>query len=204
MNLFGNPDERVPNLLIAGAALVMLGAACYDRFVPAPDARSVGAGRARSRNQIQQDIDTAKKSLAEAEGATRPRLWTGEIEAVTATLLSRLTSGAQARKVTLGAFRPQKPRTVDTLTELAFSVQVSGPYPAVLAFVRDLEKPGLRATARAVQVASADAASDAVTATVALVAYLAPSGPSDPANPRKKGAPTVASRRAEGGRDGQD
>lgn len=191
MNLFGNPDERVPNLMIAGAALVMLVAACYDRFAPAPDARTVAAGRVRSRNQIQQDIDNAKTSLAEAEAAVKPRVWTGEIESVTAAALSQLTTGAQARKITLTAFRPQKPRTVETLTEVSFSVQVSGPYLAVLDFVRSLEKPGGRMALRSLQSASADAATDAVTATIGLVAYVAPAE-------REAPKPRVADRRAGG------
>jgi hypothetical protein len=193
MKLMGNPTDRTANTLVIGSAMVMLATLCYALLVPPRSAKDVTAGRVRSRESVERDIATAKDAVRESETATRARLWNGDAESVVATLLDRWNRDARSLELQVTSFRPQKTRSVAGLTELPGTLQVSGPWPRVGQLLERLERPGARLVVRSVQIASADAASDAVTATVQFQAYLAK--PTAPA-----GADAKAKVVADGGR----
>jgi len=185
MKWMGDPADRTTNGLVVGSAIVMLATFCYAVFVPARSARDVAAGRQRSRATVEKDIETAKESVRDAETANQARVWTGDTETVTATLLDRWTRETKSMGLNLVSFRPQKTRIVAGLVELPVTVQVSGTWPRVASLLNRSDKPGARVVLRGVQIASADAASDAVTATLQFHVYL--SAPKKgPANSKAK------------------
>lgn len=170
---FKHRDEIAPSAMVLLSLLIMAGALAYMLLVPPPSVAGIARGRDRSRRAIDEEIARARARSKEAQAAAEKRLWTGDPDAVTAAVLARLTAEANQRALKLGAFRPQRQQALDELTELPFSVQIAGPYPAVRAFLATLDRPGTRLTARSIQIASSDSATDAVTATVGLSAYIA-------------------------------
>lgn len=172
MKWMGDPADRTANGLVVGSAVVMLATFCYAVFVPARSARDVAAGRQRSRATVEKDIETAKQSVRDAQNTNKNRVWTGDTESVTASLLDRWTREAKSLGLDVVSFRPQKTRAVAGLTELPVTVQVSGTWPRVASLLNRSDKPGARVVLRGVQIASADAASDAVTATLQFHVYL--------------------------------
>jgi hypothetical protein len=181
----GDPADRTANGLVIGSAVVMLATFCYAVFVPARSAKDVAAGRQRSRATVEKDIVTAKQSVRDADTAIRARVWNGDTESVTAALLDRWTREAKSLGLVMVSFRPQKTRTVAGLTELPVTLQISGNWPRVSALLDRADKPGSRAVVKGVQVASADAASDAVTATLQFHVYLNPTKTTSPVSKAK-------------------
>jgi Tfp pilus assembly protein PilO len=170
---FRNKDEILPSAIIALSLLILMATLAYMLLVPPPSAAGVAKGRERSKRQIQVEIDHAKAKSANAEAAYAASLWTGGPDAVLAGALTQLTTRTGRYRLQMAAFRPQKPKTLAGLTELPCSVQVSGPYPSVVAFLGSLDAKGTRIALRSAQVAAADAASGAVTATLGLSVYFA-------------------------------
>lgn len=179
-----NKDEALPNLLMILAILTLLGGLGYMLFVPRPTVAGLAAGKARSQRQIEGEIDKAKDSSREAKAAAAPRLWTGSPETITASVLAQLTTEANRRKVQVGAFRPQRVQPLVGITELPFSLQISGAYPAVREFIASLDAASGKIVLRSVQLASADAGSSAVTATLGVSVYK--DGVVETATPTKK------------------
>lgn len=169
---FKQRDEMLPSVLILLSVLILAATLIYMVAVPPPTAAGVVKGRTLSRMKVEEDIAKAKTRSAEIEQMIRPRLWRGNPEAVTASVLAEMTNQANRRALKLTAFRPQRVQTLEGMTELPFSVQVSGPYAAIRSVLSSLDAPGSRLAIRSIQVASADAASSAVTATIGVSAYI--------------------------------
>jgi Tfp pilus assembly protein PilO len=186
---FRNKDEILPSALIALSLLVLAATLAYMMLEPAPSAAGVAKGRERSKRQIQTEIDRAKAKTEKAQETYNDRLWTGNADTVVAQTLAQLTARAAHHRLQMAAFRPQKPKNLGSLTEMPCSVQVSGPYPAVVAFLGSLDAKGTRIALRSAQVAASDAATGAVTATVGLSVYYsdAASEPAPAAKTAKSG-----------------
>lgn len=176
---FKNREEALPSGLIVLSLLILLGSLLYMVLVPKPTTAGLATGRERSRKQLEEEIVKAKTRELEARKAFAPRLWAGNTETVTASVLADLTNKANKSKLQVGAFRPQKLQPLEGLTELPFSIQVAGPFPAVRAFVATLDVPNSRLALRSMQIASSDAGSSAVTATLGISAYMLSITPSD-------------------------
>lgn len=188
---FKNRDEALPSGLIVVSLLILLGSLLYMLIVPKPTTAGLVTGRERSRKQLEDEIVKAKTRDLEARKAFAPRLWAGNTETITASVLAELTTKANKGKLQMGAFRPQKQQMLEGLTELPFSLQVAGPFPAVRAFIATLDVPNSRLALRSVQFASSDAATSAVTATLGISAYMLsippPSEKEDSAKPTTGG-----------------
>jgi hypothetical protein len=165
-------NDAGQRFLILLSSAILACSLLYALFVPAPGAAGVASARVGSRRKIQEEIVSVRARTKRIEAAIQPRLWRGDAEIVTAIVLEQLTGEANRRKVKLSAFRPQRPQTLEGMTELPFSVHLSGPYPAVRAIMAALDAAGSRLALRSVQVASSDGASNAVTATLGLSAYI--------------------------------
>ena len=113
--------------------------------------------------------------------------WSGNPERVTAEVLAQLTRQASGGGLKMGAFRPQRVQLLDGAQELPYSVQVSGPFPAVRAFAASLDSSGGKLAVRSIQIAASDASSSTVTATITLSAYVT-SEPEKTNNSTTKGA----------------
>lgn len=170
---FKNPAEVGPSAVMLAAVVIMAGSLAVMLLVPKPTTEGLVKGKERTRKQLQEQADAARESGQAARIATVGRLWQGDADTVSAAILAQLTQEATVRKLKLSAFRPQRSQTLPELTELPFSVQVSGAYPAVHAFAATLDRPTSKLALRSLQLASSDAASDAVTATLGISAYVA-------------------------------
>ena len=184
---FKNRDEALPSALIVFSLVILAGTLFYMLLVPAPSAAGVAKGRQISHRKIQDEIDSARARVKELEAAARPRQWQGNADTVTAAVLGQLTAQANRRALKITAFRPQRAQVLEGIAELPFSVQISGPYPAVRDVVTSLDTPGSRLALRSVQVASSDAATSAVTATLGLSAYIASGETPSPAKGGSRG-----------------
>jgi hypothetical protein len=181
---FKNRDEIIPSVLILLSIVILTGSLLFMLLVPKPTTAGLANGRDRSRRQVRLETEKAKVRLKIAQAAVRPRLWSGTGDSVTGAVLALLAQQAQQRSLKIGAFRPQKQQALSGLTELPYSVQVSGPFLSVRAFLSALDTGSSRLALRSVQLASADGKTSQVTATVGLSAYVAAEpGPADKASP---------------------
>ncbi|GAB4459634.1 MAG: hypothetical protein OHK0029_22440 [Armatimonadaceae bacterium] len=189
---FKNREEVLPSTLIVLAILILALTLGYMLIVPPPNAAGVVKGRETSRRKIENEIETAKTRGAAAQQSVRPLLWEGSTEAITAGVLAKVTYEVNRQKLRMAAFRPQKPQTLENLTELSYSIQMAGPYKAVRDALAVLDSPSSKMALRSLQVASADGASSEVTATLNLSVYTAPAavvgrGGRDAADDAEKG-----------------
>lgn len=150
------------------------------------------ADQAKAKFQVERDklIDSA--TLARHESDTmaleaRKRVWEGDSEAVTSSIISMVTTEAESRQLRLAGVRSQRPQSLDSVTELPFSVQITGRYPSTVALLQWLDQPGHRVALKSVQLASSDGATDDVTCTVAFSAYL-PATAAPAVNTKKGGS----------------
>lgn len=168
---FKRRDDLVPSSMITAAILMLLGTLLYMLLVPVPSTAGLAKGRDLSRRTITKEIEMARSRADELEKTNRAYLWNESAESVTASVLGNITAQARRKSLKMTAFRPQRPQTLETLTELPFSVQLSGPYLAVREVVSALNTPQSKIALRSLQMASSDGASSAVTATLAFSAY---------------------------------
>lgn len=168
---FRSRDDILASVLTIVSILVLLGCLLVKLFVSPPTVEGMVKKRERTERTIEKEIAAHRAAAAAAAPVVAPRLWKGDSETITASVLAQLTHEANARQLKLGAFRPQRAVALEAVAEVPFSVQVSGPYPAVLAFASTLDAANSRLVLRSLQVASSDPASDAVTATLGVSAY---------------------------------
>ncbi len=170
MITFKTKEDVLPSTLILLSIAILIGALVF-LVLPKPSAAGIAKGRERSRQQIREEIERAKEREKQARAAALTRLWTGDAETVTASVLAQVTQRANESALQMGAFRPQRVQPLEGLTELPFSVQVSGPYPAVRKFLTSFDSANSRLALRSVQIAAADGKSSAVTATLGISAF---------------------------------
>jgi hypothetical protein len=193
---FKNRDEVVPSVLILLSIAILTGSLLFMLLVPKPTTAGLANGSDRSRRQVRAEAEKAKERSKVAEAAVRPRLWNGTSDSVTGAVLALLAQQAQHRSLKIGAFRPQKQQTLSGLTELPYSVQVSGPFLSVRAFLSALDSGTSKLALRSVQIASADGKTSLVTATVGLAAYVpgdsVPAGKASPNPPVTRRSSSVS------------
>ena len=170
---FKRPEDVVPSCLILLSIFILAGTLLYMLLVPKPSAAGSTALSARSRRRLNSDIVATKKGNREAEAAVRPRLWHSDPQSVTATALAQMTDLAGKHLVKLTAFRPARSQEFDSITELRFEAQLSGPYAGIHAVMAALDARGSKVVLRGVQIASSQEAGNGVTATLGLSAFVA-------------------------------
>ena len=184
---FKNPQEAGPSAVLLAALLILAGSLAVVLLVPTPTVVGKEKDKAATRKQIQDQIEATQMKGQQARAQAANRLWQGDPDTITAAVLARLTQEANGRKLKLSAFRPQRIQNLPELSELPFSVQVSGAYPSVHAFAATLDALGSKLALRSLQLASSDANSNAVTATLGISAFI-PALPSTSPTPTKGGA----------------
>jgi hypothetical protein len=85
--------------------------------------------------------------------------------------LERVSKSCALRQIKLSSFRPQRSFSENGLEGLGFIATIEGTYPAVTAFINDMESSDVKLAVNLVQLASADGSTDTVTANIGLVAY---------------------------------
>ena len=170
---FGRPEEVAPSILVILSILVLAGTLAYMLLVPKPSAAGSARAWTSSRRRMVDDIADTRKQTRLARAAVRPRLWRGDPEAVTATILAQLTTQTGHRALKLTAFRPDRPKAFEEVTELRFDAQVAGPYAGVHSLMDALDARGSKVALRSVQITSSQAAVNTVAATLGLSAFVA-------------------------------
>lgn len=162
-------DQIAAGLFILG--LILLAASLIWMLIPVPSVAGIANGKGRSKIQIESDIKAQKQKNAALEAQIEPVLWVGMPEDVAPKALASITALAKARKIDV-SFRPQKTVDIGGLTQIPFSVSVSGSFANAVQLLKDLQNPKHRLAVSLVQLTSADSASDSVTGTINVVAYL--------------------------------
>ncbi len=176
-------EDRSASVLILLSILILSGSLIYVLAVPEPSAAGMAKGRTLSRLKIEQEIEAITRRSQEVRAAVKRRTWQGEVESVTALVLQRLTAQANQRSLKITAFRPLKGQVIEGMTELPFSVQITGAFPNVSAMLKGLDAPDTKIALRSVQIAASDGVSSQVTATLGLSVYIEAAAPSKPAVP---------------------
>lgn len=180
---FRSREDRSASILILLSILILFGSLIYVLAVPEPSAAGMAKGRTLSRQKIEQEIEAITRRSQEVRAAVKRRTWQGEVESVTALVLQRLTAQANQRSLKITAFRPLKGQVIEGMTELPFSVQITGAFPNVSAMLKGLDAPDTRIALRSVQIAASDGVSSQVTATLGLSVYVEAAALSKPAVP---------------------
>jgi Tfp pilus assembly protein PilO len=159
--------------VLLGLAVALLAVAlAVVLFVPRPTTNGLAGRLQRDTLRAQIAIKDAKKSSADAEARVKETTWTGDPKQIPPAALAKVSTLATQRGLKLVAFRPQRTNEAGVFRQLPFLVTVEGPYPSITKFCQDIDQPSSRLAVDLIQIASADAASNAVTASVGLVAYV--------------------------------
>lgn len=186
---FQRREDIVPSVLMILSILVLAGTLAYMLLVPKPSAAAGARASTSSRRRMVDDIADTRKQTRLARAAVRPRLWHGDPEAVTATVLAQLTQQTGHRALKLAAFRPDRPRAFEEVTELRFDAQVSGPYAGLHSLLDSLDARESKVVLRSVQITLSQTAGSTVAATLGLSAFVA-TGPAPPPA-RTAGRPVI-------------
>lgn len=183
---FQNKDRILPSALILIAIVIMAGATIFDLLTPTPGGPQTGHNHTMARRRLADDIFDAKMSEAKAKTALAPKLWKGNPDSVSSGVLAQITGEANKNSLALAAFRPQRSVDLGVVTELPYTVQISGPYPGIRAVLAAIDGKNSKVVLRSVQIASSEQSSNIVSATIGVSAYLAASpiltsGPTEPA-----------------------
>ena len=170
---FQRREDVVPSVLMILSILVLAGTLAYMLLVPKPSARNSARAWTSSRRRMVDDISDTRKQTRLARESVRPRLWRGDPEAVTATILAQLTQQTGHRALKLAAFRPDRSREFEEVTELRFDAQVSGPYAGLHSLMDALDSRGSKVALRSVQITLSQTAGNTVAATLGLSAFVA-------------------------------
>jgi Tfp pilus assembly protein PilO len=169
---FNERTDRLPSGMILASIIVIVAALAFMVLAPPPTVNALAADHARQQQQIESQITTAKQQGEQTREEIMPRLWRQGADTVSATVLSQLTDSALKDKVAIGAFRPQRTQDLGGITELPFSVQVSGAYHGIHALMSSLDTPHTKIVLTSAQISASQANSNGITATLGLTAYL--------------------------------
>ncbi|HEY3330193.1 MAG TPA: type 4a pilus biogenesis protein PilO [Capsulimonadaceae bacterium] len=167
---FKNKDEILPSTIILLSIIIMAATLAFMLLVPTPKPIKPNY---KSLRDYTKRIASAKASQHTFRERIAPRIWSGDADTVSASVLSLLSNRANEKGVKLGAFRPQRAQPLAGVTEFPFIVQVTGSYSGVHGIMASLDAPGSRVVLRSVQVSSSQDAGTEVTVTLGLSAYVA-------------------------------
>ncbi len=168
---FKSKADTGASIAILSAVLVLAGTGLFMLFLKPPDTEGVVAGKTRSRNDLEKQVDRLESDKKKLNTQISGQVWTEPLEEIGPTALKSITTFAQSQSLKLMGFRPQKTVEVNGLTQVPFIISVEGTYPNVVKFTRQLEASSLKMGTNLVQVSATDPNSDLVSATIGVVAY---------------------------------
>lgn len=177
---------------ILASLVILVGTGVYMVVVPKATANGKASGRERTRNKVQQDLKEVQENLAKTKATIQAKVWDVPVAQIGPKTLESITGYAQKSKLKVVAFRPQKPISVNGLTQLPFIVSLEGSYVGVMNLVRQIEADDSKIAPSLVQFSSTESNSDVVSATVGLVAY-AKENEKKPSPSKKSAATKTAS-----------
>ncbi|MFQ3586842.1 MAG: type 4a pilus biogenesis protein PilO [Fimbriimonadaceae bacterium] len=169
-----NRENLGPNAVIVASILVLAATLAVMLFLPKPTTQGMDSERRNREFAIKLDTQKAEQRLEEVRAAIGERAWLVPVSEVGPTALDTVTKTAERRGLRLVAMRPQRTVQIAELAQVPFVVTVEGAFPAVMAFVRDLEAPKTKMAISLIQLGAMDGASDNVSLTLGLKAYVRP------------------------------
>ncbi len=164
--------EHAPTTVAMVVAILMLAAAFLLMVLPKPK-------EGLTEQKIKGDTFAAKKDESNAIKAAdklKPlvanQTWSGSGADIAPTVLALLSKIAAKHNVQLVSLRPQRTVVAGDLTQSAYLINLTGAFPDVLAFERELDKPDSRLAVENTQLGAADETTDNVTGTLAVEAYM--------------------------------
>lgn len=160
------------NIVCVLAAVVAVGAACFELAVPKPNSKLLwqkldGQQKilvVKYRN-TENDLNKAKENLA---AFTRKTAAADTAPVV----LNDLNTLGKASGVNLTNFRPGRTTASGDLTVVPFDVTASGTFNQLVDFVRRSEEPGRLLAVNSLLINNSEGAGDLVTATVSFVTLV--------------------------------
>ena len=174
MNIsFKRPEDVLPSALILLALVILAVSLGLILLAPVQTKAAVDKSHKNSLRKLVNQISDLNRRADSAQKEAATRLWTGDAETVSTSVLGSLTNQANSLSLKVGAFRPQRIVQVDGLTELPFSVQITGPYTRVRKVLATYDTSVSKVAIRSVQIASsAQSSTNDITATLQLSAYI--------------------------------
>jgi hypothetical protein len=169
--MFGKGRLFVWNVALAVSLVVVAASFAAEAILPMPSPKLGWQEAEKRAAELQREEADIRERAASARAIVQPALWSGDDDAIQSEAMALCTALAKSNRVSLNAFRPQKPVEESGLSRLPFLLSIEGPYPNALTFLRSLEAPKNRLGVTLVQITSADAASDLVTVTLGVAAY---------------------------------
>jgi len=169
---FKQRDEVLPSAIVLASIIIMTGTLLFQLLAPKPSSDLINRGHPSIRRHTIGDIAAAKARAAQTTAAIMPRLWQGDPDSVSAAVLAQLTAQTTQRSLKLGAFRPQRSVVLSGITELPYSVQITGPYAGIHGVLESIDGTGSKIVLHSVQIAASEEQSNEVSATLGLSAYI--------------------------------
>lgn len=166
-------DPTVAALAIAGVVL-LTGGLLFMLVGPKPNTDGLAAQQRKDAFKIELATKVAEKDLNAANATIATKSFSDPAQRVVPLTVQTVTALAKKHQVELAQVRPQKLNEQGIPQQLPFLITVTGSYPAVISFGRELENPTYRLAMSSIQINSADANSDKVTGNFGVVAYLVP------------------------------
>lgn len=176
---FKQQDEVLPSALNLLAIVLLVGGLGYMWFTWLVKPATPASISTSAQRRIVSQISDAKLISGKVVQEVRPKLWEGNSDTVAASVLGILTKATTAQSLKLSAFRPQRPQDLTNITELPYSVQISGQYPGIRAVLQTLDSKDSKVAIRSVQISSSGEASHEVSATLNLSVYVPGNGISE-------------------------
>jgi Tfp pilus assembly protein PilO len=163
--------EHAPTTVGLLLSILMLIGALILMLMPKPtpfDAKTWNRSMLKART-VEVTAESANKNvLDQIAGQT----WGGSTDQIAPSALAFVTQVAAKHNVQLESFRPQRVVNTGDVTQMGYLINVSGGFPDVSAFEKDIEDPSSRLAIETVQLGSSDESTDNVAGTVGVEAYV--------------------------------
>lgn len=164
-------NERQWKGACVAAMIVLVFLAGYNFLSPQPAPAQAVAKRQAEVRKLETELETFRNDVTKDRKLNQSRLWTQSGDQLGAEAMKIITGLAQANRLKVVAFRPQRSQTEGELTRYGYLAALDGSFPAVMGFLSSLESQAKRLALSSIQISSADGASDRVTASVSVVAF---------------------------------
>ncbi len=170
---FRTKEDGLASAVIVLSLIAIVILAATMAFVPLPSSQGLAKGKLLAQGKIDDEIESAKKRIADAQKVLDAGLRTGTQDQVSPAVLADVAAVTKAAKVSMTGFRPQRTAVVGVLTQFPFVFTVEGGFMAVMDTLKRLEDPKTKLSVHLVQLTNTDPATDNVTATVGVTAFAA-------------------------------
>ena len=153
-------------------AIILLAAALVLMVWPKEDVSSLEAKIKKDTYTAELNTKHATRTIGDSKALIASETWSGSGSQVTPTLLNLVTKTAVKHAVQVSSVRPS--RTIDSgdLTQLGYIMNVTGAFPDVLAFARELDKRDSRIAVENLEIGASDETTDNVIGTIGVMAYM--------------------------------